>query len=222
MPEDYIVTVTLPGTPEHFSRVCSGAITVGRSPDADIQLIHPMVSRRHAELSLLEDGSFRVSDLGSSNGTVVNDELLHGDSRQVRGQAIVQLGPYMLQLAPSSAVEADTFMASKEDIEARTSTTSRKEARVGLDRARHDLLVDGRAVVERLTGLEYRLLEVLTDAEHGLVENQELGDAVWGRGLWDPYMLHNLVRRVRRKLEEKGLDADQIIVGVPRSGYRLA
>jgi DNA-binding response OmpR family regulator len=94
--------------------------------------------------------------------------------------------------------------------------------RVSLDRAQHQLMVDGEIAIERLTGLEFRLVEVLSDANRRLVENQALGDAVWGAGLWDTYMLHNLVRRVRRKLEERGLDADQLIVGVPRAGYRLA
>jgi hypothetical protein len=34
-------------------------------------------------------------------------------------------------------------------------------------------------------------------------------------------MLHNLVRRVRRKLEQRGLPADDLIVSVPGSGYRV-
>jgi DNA-binding response OmpR family regulator len=34
-------------------------------------------------------------------------------------------------------------------------------------------------------------------------------------------MLHNLVRRVRRKLEVQGLPAEELIVSVPGSGYRV-
>ncbi|HLF78977.1 MAG TPA: FHA domain-containing protein [Dehalococcoidia bacterium] len=212
MDEEYIVTVTLPGTPEHFSKVCRGTITVGRNPEVDIQLVHPMVSRRHVELSLAGEGQFLVSDLGSRNGTVVNDELVQDASRQVASRAMVQVGPYVLQLATNADIEAETFRA----------TMAPTPGRVALDRSQHLLLVDGQVAVERLTGLEYRLVEVLADANRKLVENQVLGDAVWGAGLWDTYMLHNLVRRVRRKLEEHGLDADQVIVGVPRAGYRVA
>jgi hypothetical protein len=212
MDEDFIVTVTLPGTPEHFSKVCRGRITVGRNPEADIQLVHPMVSRRHVELSLETDGHFLVSDLGSRNGTVVNDELLQDSSRQVESRAMVQVGPYVLQLATNADIKAETFRGPR----------APSPGRVMLDRTQHLLMVDGQVAVERLTGLEYRLVEVLADANRKLVENQVLGDAVWGAGLWDTYMLHNLVRRVRRKLEEHGLDADQVIVGVPRAGYRVA
>jgi DNA-binding response OmpR family regulator len=211
MDEEYIVTVTLPGTPEHFSKVCRGLITVGRNPEVDIQLVHPMVSRRHVELSLETDGRFLVSDLGSRNGTVVNDELVQDSSRQVESRAMVQVGPYFLQLATNADIQAETFRGAVP-----------VPGRAALDRTQHILLVDGQVAVERLTGLEYRLVEVLADANHKLVDNQVLGDAVWGAGLWDTYMLHNLVRRVRRKLEEHGLDADQVIVGVPRAGYRVA
>ena len=94
--------------------------------------------------------------------------------------------------------------------------------RVHLDSGLRVLLVDGQPVVEGLTGLEYRLMEALTAAQPRLVPNQALGDAVWGNGLWDTYMLHNLVRRVRRKLEARELAADELIVSVPGGGYRVA
>lgn len=212
MDQDFIITVTLPGTPEHFSKPCRGQIVVGRNPEVDLQLVHPMVSRRHAEIAMEDDGGFLVRDLGSRNGTVVNDELVQDASRRVEGRTIVQVGPYMLQLSSSADVEAETFISDRR----------RNEGRVSLDRQQHVLMVDGKVAVERLTGLEYRLMEVLSDANRRLVENQALGDAVWGAGLWDSYMLHNLVRRVRRKLEEHSLEADQIIVGVPRAGYRVS
>ncbi|KPK58543.1 MAG: hypothetical protein AMK73_09195 [Planctomycetes bacterium SM23_32] len=60
-------------------------LTVGRDPDVcDITLMDPAVSRKHCSLSK-EGGRVRVEDLGSSNGTFVNDnrvetaELRRGD-----------------------------------------------------------------------------------------------------------------------------------------------
>ena len=49
----------------------SRTIVVGRAVTSDIPVYDPTVSRRHAELSLV-DGGVRVQDLGSSNGTFVN------------------------------------------------------------------------------------------------------------------------------------------------------
>jgi hypothetical protein len=208
---EFVIAVTLPGTQEHFTRVCSGKVVVGRSPDADLQLVHPLVSRQHAELSLSEDRRFLVRDLGSRNGTVVNDSLLQDDS-SVFESAVVQIGPYILSLAPGDTFEGDTLLAS----------AGERPARLRLDKSLRTLRVDGRLVLERLSGLEYRLLELLSDQTPALVANQQLGDAIWGAGAWDSYMLHNLVRRVRRKLEERGEDADQLILTVAGVGYRAS
>ena len=62
---------------------------IGRSPDATIRLLDGGVSRQHA--TIRRDGSlFWVSDLGSANGTFVNDvvvstarALRHGDRVQI-------------------------------------------------------------------------------------------------------------------------------------------
>jgi hypothetical protein len=45
----------------------------GRSPDNEVILEEPHVSRRHARFLLNGDGSWSVEDLGSANGTLVND-----------------------------------------------------------------------------------------------------------------------------------------------------
>jgi pSer/pThr/pTyr-binding forkhead associated (FHA) protein len=62
--------------------------TIGRHPDSDIFLDDITVSRRHAEIRLL-DNAFRVKDAGSLNGTYLNRErvedaaLTTGDELQV-------------------------------------------------------------------------------------------------------------------------------------------
>ncbi len=58
--------------------------TIGRLPECDIAITDPGASRRHARIDRREEGYF-VTDLGSTNGTLVNDEavseqaLLDGD-----------------------------------------------------------------------------------------------------------------------------------------------
>jgi pSer/pThr/pTyr-binding forkhead associated (FHA) protein len=68
-------------------------VTAGRHPDSEIFLDDVTVSRRHAEFRRTPDG-FRVSDVGSLNGTYVNrdridDVVLHGGDE-------VQIGKYRL------------------------------------------------------------------------------------------------------------------------------
>ncbi|MFW6159029.1 MAG: FHA domain-containing protein [Planctomycetota bacterium] len=49
-------------------------VTLGRIPPADIILPHPSVSRQHARAEV-RDGRCHVTDLGSQNGIVVQDEI---------------------------------------------------------------------------------------------------------------------------------------------------
>lgn len=71
------------------------AISVGRSADNDIQLPSEKISRQHAVIKL-EDGDFRIYDLGSANGTFVNGErvrapvsLMDGDTVRVADVTLV-------------------------------------------------------------------------------------------------------------------------------------
>jgi hypothetical protein len=71
---------------------------IGRSSDADLTLDDPGISRRHAEVHLL-DGLPRVVDLGSTNGTFVDGERVHasrlGDGSVItigRTRMIVRFG----------------------------------------------------------------------------------------------------------------------------------
>jgi pSer/pThr/pTyr-binding forkhead associated (FHA) protein len=60
-------------------------VTVGRSPDSTIVINNPSVSARHAQLQLAGE-TYRLKDLGSTNGTHVNgkpvtETLLSFDDR---------------------------------------------------------------------------------------------------------------------------------------------
>lgn len=47
-------------------------VRIGRAPDNDLVLDDLVVSRRHAELRALADGTYEIADLGSHNGTYLN------------------------------------------------------------------------------------------------------------------------------------------------------
>ncbi len=51
-------------------------LTVGRDETADIRVDEPLVSRAHARLER-RDGGYVVFDLGSTNLTRVNGEVVH-------------------------------------------------------------------------------------------------------------------------------------------------
>lgn len=67
-------------------------VLVGRSDDAKFRIRDDRISRRHCELSAAE-GVVRIRDLGSTNGTFLNDEQLEKDvAVEVPPDAIVRVG----------------------------------------------------------------------------------------------------------------------------------
>ncbi|MCP3964946.1 MAG: FHA domain-containing protein [Lentisphaerae bacterium] len=71
--------------------------TFGRGEECDYQILDPQVSREHFKVTRGGNGMFCVEDLGSSNGTFLNEqklspgvhELSNGDRVKVRGHLFV-------------------------------------------------------------------------------------------------------------------------------------
>jgi pSer/pThr/pTyr-binding forkhead associated (FHA) protein len=76
-----------------------GEVTVGRSRLCDIVLEDPIVSRRHVAIRRAGN-RFVIHDLGSRNGTLVNDSPVQDDEAVVAGPAaLIQVGPYLILAA---------------------------------------------------------------------------------------------------------------------------
>jgi pSer/pThr/pTyr-binding forkhead associated (FHA) protein len=50
-------------------------VIIGRLAESDVVLADPGASRRHAEVRQ-ENGEFVIADLGSTNGTMVNESVI--------------------------------------------------------------------------------------------------------------------------------------------------
>ena len=68
-------------------------LTLGRADDNSIAIHHPSVSSHHAELKM-EGGDYRLVDLGSTNGTRVNDERT--TDTMLRNQDLVMFGNILM------------------------------------------------------------------------------------------------------------------------------
>jgi hypothetical protein len=71
--------------------------TIGRSPDCDLVISDPSVSRRHAQLRPRPQG-WELLDLGSTNGTRLNGWRL-GVAQAVRAGDVVSFGAISLAVA---------------------------------------------------------------------------------------------------------------------------
>ncbi len=99
-----LIIVSGPGAgTEHLLE--GGRTSIGRDPANTIVIGDSLVSKRHAEIIRDEDGGLRIVDVGSSNGTLVNDRqvvehrLSHNDE--------VQLGESLLRFESEAAPAVD-------------------------------------------------------------------------------------------------------------------
>ena len=80
----------------------TGALDIGRDPSLPLSLEDTQASRRHARISL-QSGQAVVEDLGSTNGTYVNDQPIQGPRAIAPGDR-VRIGLTVLQLRDSKQV----------------------------------------------------------------------------------------------------------------------
>ncbi len=91
-------------------RATTGILTIGRSPDCEHKIDHPMVSGKHARLTARE-GGWLLEDLGSANGTFLNGKKITGPS-MIGPTDRVQIGPVRFRMASDGQVESDDLRLS--------------------------------------------------------------------------------------------------------------
>ena len=100
-----VLTLTGPEGRHRFAMV-GDEIILGRAPSCDIAIGHKSISRRHLRVAM-EGGQFIAEDLGSQNGTRINNRRINGPTPFKIGDK-VQMSEFTIELgfleAPSTAV----------------------------------------------------------------------------------------------------------------------
>ncbi|MFO0596327.1 MAG: GGDEF domain-containing protein [Myxococcaceae bacterium] len=78
--------------------------SIGRSSKADVQVDQDSVSRNHARL-VNEGARLTIEDLGSTNGTIVNDEHIE-DVLRLRNGDLIKIGRTIFKFIASNNIEA--------------------------------------------------------------------------------------------------------------------
>ncbi len=91
VPLGFLTIVEGPGAPAEY--VLAETTYIGRGEDCHLRIVHPTVSRHHAIVAASREG-FRIRDLGSQNGTLVNgeqadDQLLADRDEILIGEALL-------------------------------------------------------------------------------------------------------------------------------------
>lgn len=76
---------------------------IGRSPDSDLPLFDGSVSRQHAKLIRGQDG-YLIRDLGSTNGTMVNEITIQSDHMLESGDT-VRIGSFLFRFLSADSIE---------------------------------------------------------------------------------------------------------------------
>jgi pSer/pThr/pTyr-binding forkhead associated (FHA) protein len=178
------------------------SIIIGRAVESDIVVTSKRVSREHARV--WRDGwRVMLEDMGSTNGTFLNDErvlsptALHDEDR-------IKIGDVVLTFHDPDITFRDTpFPELEVDVTA------------GVVR------VDRRVVT--LAPKEFALLAYLCGRQGEVCSKDDIGIAVWPEyqqdGVYD-YQVENLIRRLRSKLEPDPSDP-QMLLTIRGLGYKL-
>ena len=97
-----LVMIHGPSLGRRYNLTNEGTILVGRNDDCGMQLEEDEVSRRHCEVTCSRNRVV-IRDLGSTNGTYVNDVLV--DEREIRDGDQIQIGGAIFKFISSANIE---------------------------------------------------------------------------------------------------------------------
>ncbi|HRQ40235.1 MAG TPA: FHA domain-containing protein [Chloroflexota bacterium] len=179
----------------------STAVIIGRAVENDIVISSTRVSREHARV-MRQGWRALLEDLGSTNGTFLNGERIHGP----------------MQLRDGDQIKVGDVVFTFRDPEVTTQETALPELEVdviaGVVRVNRQLVT--------LAPKEFDLLAYLFARRGEVCAKDDIGTAVWPEyqsGVYD-YQIENLVRRLRTRLEADPA-APQLLLTIRGRGYKL-
>lgn len=218
---------------------------IGRvATDASLCVLTPTVSRRHALLMLDDDGAWHTRDLGSSNGTFIDDERVTGEA-VLRDRARLRLGRlsfYFIADATGLNVPASARAISRTIRPPSDGETSRStleyEAQASKEVAFEfeEPTGGGGAVLrvgEKRVQLTIAQKDLILVLIRRMLDEHDADEEVRGYVPIEDLLarisldshdaaednVRQLVRRVRRSLEKAGIG--ELIESRPGRGYRL-
>jgi len=92
--EPYLrITVKEKEHPPHSHLFQKPLVVIGKQETSDIFLNHPLVSRQHALVRMVDD-NVEIEDLQSTNGSLLNDQPI--TTSTVTEEDAVHIGPFQL------------------------------------------------------------------------------------------------------------------------------
>lgn len=200
------------GGAEYEIPLDSGRVRIGRSKECDVILDDEFASRSHATIERRGQRYF-VCDEGSTNGTFVRDDRVRGD-RQLRNADELRIGETKIIFREDSSGQSTTRPIQPPSKEQLTSP-------VQVDTLAWEVWVEGKRLGQKLSVLEFKLLGYLYAHANAVCSRDDIASELWGEGAYTYEMLHQLVHRLKRRLEPDPA-SPRYLMSVPGVGYRLA
>lgn len=111
------LVVQLQGSVVNTLALQPGVLTIGRTPENDLPLNLPLVSKRHAELNVTEQGVL-ITDLGSQYRTfVAGYKLISNQPYPLIKGVLLQIGPFKMTYRDSISQTVEEVPVSEDDPE---------------------------------------------------------------------------------------------------------
>lgn len=182
--------------------ISSEGATIGRTLDCDVVITSSKVSREHARL--YKDGrKWYLDDLGSTNGTYLNEERIHC-ARELRDGDLIMIGEVNFVFHdPDTTIRENPIPALEVDTTAGVIRVNRRPV--------------------SLSPKEFALLAYLNSRRGQVCSKDDIGRSVWPEyesgGIFD-YQIENLVRRLRTRIETDPA-SPQLLQTIRGLGYKL-
>jgi hypothetical protein len=174
---------------------------IGRAVENDVVITSKRVSREHTQIRR-EGWRIFVEDMGSTNGTYLNNERI-SEPMQLQDGDQIQIADVLFTFFDPNVTYEDTPLPKLE-----------------IDIPAGEVRVNRQLVA--LAPKEFSLLAFLYGQVGKVCSKDEIGLAVWPeyqQGVYD-YQIENLLRRLRSKLESDAGDP-QLLLTVRGRGYKL-
>lgn len=178
------------------------SLVIGRDAACDIVIPDRQVSRRHAQISPAENGVI-LEDLGSKNGTYLNNELLTEAVKLKEADEIaIALTHTFLYLSSDATLPLSDLPPEISQV-----------FRLRLDEGSRRIWVRGIELEPGLSNQQFLLLAYLAKRVGDVVSREELIQAVWeDDSRWvSEQAFDALVRRLRERLNQIDPDYDYIV-----------
>lgn len=179
------------------------ALTIGRSPDCDVVLDDPYVSRLHCTVTV--EGRDVVLDAKNARNP------LRVDGKEVHYHVVTH-SPQAFDVGKTAFQLVATMPVSSE-----TTLTLTRHTQLALRASTRELLERSGGVVAQFAASEFAAFACITRKYPDAANHRELGQAVWGDVGYDQYQIHRLMQRIRQRLGPFA----EFLENVRGEGYRF-